>query len=113
MKELEQETKFTEWLKENNLVTNVDIYNYLFDLHRNNRLDGVVIKQTAETIKKLLQLAKREHYYCEDCWYTCPKHPEGCCNDDIGDECNCGADRKNKEIEELELLLNQDSRLAL
>ncbi len=71
-----------------------------------------VAMQTAEAINKLLKLAKREHYYCQDCWYTCPQHPEGTCNDTKGDECDCGADRINKEIEEIELLLKQDSRLS-
>ena len=39
------------------------------------------------------------HNYCEDCWFTCPKHPEGCCNPGEGSACNCGADQKNVGIE--------------
>lgn len=54
-----------------------------------------------EKLFSLKVLALRGHYYCNDCWYTCPKHPEGCCNDDVGPDCNCGADRHNKKVEEL------------
>ena len=40
------------------------------------------------------------HYSCEDCWYSCPQSTGGCCNDSVGDECNCGLDNKiNKIIE--------------
>jgi len=39
------------------------------------------------------------HHYCEDTWYSCPKHEEGCANDSEGDECNCGADKANAEID--------------
>ena len=46
-----------------------------------------------------LQAAKLQHYACEDCWYSCPKSPEGCCNDAEGDECTCGADKHNAAID--------------
>ena len=36
---------------------------------------------------------KRDHAWCEDCWYTCPKHEESC-SDESG--CNCGADSFNE-----------------
>ncbi|KKU25461.1 MAG: hypothetical protein UX37_C0022G0025 [Microgenomates group bacterium GW2011_GWA2_46_16] len=49
----------------------------------------------------LRSLAIRQHYYCEDCWYSCPKALDGCCDDSQGDECNCGADEENKKIDEL------------
>lgn len=50
----------------------------------------------------LKELALREHYYCDDCWYSCPKYPEdGCCNDEAGTDCNCGVDEHNKKVEEL------------
>ena len=32
------------------------------------------------------------HYTSEDCWYSCPKSEEGCCDENGGDDCNCGAD---------------------
>lgn len=44
-------------------------------------------------LREALELGTRSHYYCEDCWYTCPKHPEGCCNEFEEDACNCGADK--------------------
>lgn len=40
---------------------------------------------------------KCAHYECEDCWYTCPEHPEYC-GEDVG--CNCGANKTNKLIDE-------------
>ena len=52
-----------------------------------------------EAVEKLKPLAIRTHYYCEDCWFTCPKHPEGCCNEAVGPDCNCGADEHNREVE--------------
>jgi hypothetical protein len=52
-------------------------------------------------LAKLGALAMRSHYYCEDCWYSCPKSKEGCCNDAEGDECNCGADSHNVEVTKL------------
>ena len=46
-----------------------------------------------------LENNRRTHYYCEDTWYSCPKHEEGCANESEGDECNCGADKANVEID--------------
>jgi len=43
---------------------------------------------------------RRTHYYCEDTWYSCPKHEDGCANDSEGDECNCGADKANAGIDQ-------------
>lgn len=54
-----------------------------------------VIKQALEALEN----NRWTHYYCEDTWYSCPKHEEGCANDSEGDECNCGADKANAEIE--------------
>jgi hypothetical protein len=48
---------------------------------------------------KALENNRRTHYYCEDNWYSCPKHEDGCANDYEGDECNCGADKANAEID--------------
>jgi len=38
-----------------------------------------------------------KHYSCEDCWYSCPKSTDGCCNESQGSECNCGAAEENEE----------------
>jgi hypothetical protein len=46
----------------------------------------------------VLENNKRTHYYCEDTWYSCPKHEDGCANEAEGHECNCGADEANAEI---------------
>ena len=57
---------------------------------------------TKELLEKFRDLAIREHRYCEDTWYSCPKEEyEGCADPDQGDKCNCGADRINGQIEEL------------
>jgi hypothetical protein len=46
-----------------------------------------------------LESSKQTHHYCEDTWYSCPKHEDGCANDAEGDECNCGADQANAVID--------------
>jgi hypothetical protein len=55
-----------------------------------------------EAMKQALEALennKRKHYYCEDTWYSCPQEEGGCANDYAGDECNCGADEANREID--------------
>lgn len=52
-------------------------------------------------INSLRDAAVQEHYYCEDCYYSCPKHPEGCCNEYWGKECNCNADKHNEKVEQI------------
>lgn len=47
---------------------------------------------------ELANLARREHYFCEDSWYSCPKAEGGCANDTEGTECNCGADKHNAKV---------------
>ena len=42
----------------------------------------------------------RLHYFCEDCWYSCPKAEDGCCNDLVPkDKCTCGADTVNAAVD--------------
>lgn len=53
------------------------------------------MKQALKTLKD----NRRTHYGCEDAWYSCPKHEDGCFNDFAGDECNCGADKANIQID--------------
>lgn len=58
-------------------------------------------KGAVERIMQLetaLRSVKRSHHICEDCWYSCPASGE-CCNDNEGNECNCGADRHNAAID--------------
>jgi len=54
-----------------------------------------------ECVEALAKLAYKSHYYCEDCFYSCPKAEDGCCDDDSGDECRCGADEHNAKVDEL------------
>jgi hypothetical protein len=46
-----------------------------------------------------LQNAKPRHFYCEDTYYSCPKHEDGCADDRQPYKCNCGADELNAEID--------------
>lgn len=48
-----------------------------------------------------LESDKRSHYYCEDTYYSCPMHEEGCTDEFKERKCNCGADEKNAEIDNL------------
>lgn len=48
-----------------------------------------------------LQKLRLSHYCCDDEWYSCPKSPGGCADDQSEDECNCGADRHNKILDEI------------
>lgn len=52
-------------------------------------------------IIKLAALAYRGHYYCEDTWYNCPKHPEGSTNEYAGTECTCGTDEHNLAVQDI------------
>lgn len=63
----------------------------------------LVAKMTDERqlIKELASLARRRHYHCEDSWYSCPKATDGCANDAMGDQCNCGADEHNAKVDAL------------
>lgn len=54
-----------------------------------------------DLMQQLATLALRKHYYCEDAWYSCPKHPDGCSDDSVGQDCNCGADEHNASVHAL------------
>lgn len=67
--------------------------------------------EAINVLRAALLKAKRSHYYCEDCWYTCPKHPEGCCNEAVPkDVCDCGADEFNAEIDRVLLETSPERR---
>ena len=58
--------------------------------------------QQIDAMKLALEAMKNNkptHLYCEDIWYSCPKHEDGCANELEGDECNCGADEINAEFD--------------
>lgn len=53
-------------------------------------------------VEQLANLAMREHYWCEDGWYSCPFAEDGCSNDDIDPtKCTCGADEHNAKVKSL------------
>lgn len=54
-----------------------------------------------EDIFTQLEALKIQHRYCVDGWYSCPKHPDGCLNDEEGTKCNCGADKHNARVDSL------------
>ena len=54
-----------------------------------------------DLIKELEGLKEDQHYYCEDTWYSCPEHPEGCANEAAGDECDCGLHVRNARIDKI------------
>ena len=56
----------------------------------------------------LLPELERGHYYCDDCWYSCPKAVDGCCDERQGDECNCGADNYNALLAKIIGLLTSE-----
>lgn len=39
-----------------------------------------------------------DHYYCEDTWYSCPQHAEGCADYSAGKECRCGQAERVRRI---------------
>lgn len=48
--------------------------------------------------RETLERLRLTHHCCEDSWYSCPKHEDGC-SDDQQDTCNCGADSHNAIID--------------
>lgn len=66
-----------------------------------------VSKEVLEKLKVYLwKHAEGIHYYCEDSWYSCPAHLEGCANEALGEKCNCGAEDKAQEAADLLVELN-------
>jgi len=61
----------------------------------------------SERLLTILQKLKTKHYECEDCWYSCPKSEEGCCNEYAEDICTCGADRQNALVDEATSIVAQ------
>lgn len=53
-----------------------------------------------DNITEALRGLKINHHTCEDCWYSCPKSAEGCC-DDNQEGCNCGADDHNSRVDNI------------
>jgi hypothetical protein len=52
---------------------------------------------------------KIPHDSCEDGYYACPKSEDGCANDQWEkDECNCGADEHNAEVDAVFIEVNKE-----
>lgn len=49
--------------------------------------------------EKALEAARREHFSCEDSWYSCPQSLDGCSRDGCGEDCDCGASIVNDKID--------------
>lgn len=56
------------------------------------------MKNKMDIINEILSL-KIAHFECGDNWYSCPKSLNGCDNDLIDGECNCGADEHNAKVD--------------
>jgi len=74
--------------------------------------DNKMQEKFQSLIDELLTSFSLSHYYADDCYYTCPKHPSGCCNDQTRDgECDCGADEHNLKLkvfaEKLKTVFNE------
>ena len=69
----------------------------------NNKLRAELARrdEIITRLKEVLPTLKISHHYCEDCWYSCPKEEDGCCNEAEGEDCNCGADEHNSKIDAL------------
>ena len=53
-------------------------------------------------VLKELESLKARHYYCEDCWYSCPLAEGGSCDDrKPEDECDCGAEDQHRRVDAL------------
>ena len=59
-------------------------------------------------IIKEIESLKRQHYYCEDTWYNCPMHPDGCANEYEPLKCNCGADEHNDRVDKIIEVIYQE-----
>ena len=66
---------------------------------RSPAADVFALVGEVERLREALTKLRVEHLYVDDCWYSCPKSIEGCCDDSKGDDCNCGADAHNAVID--------------
>lgn len=57
------------------------------------------LSDLTDALEALRKLARRSHYHCEDPWYSCPKAEDGSANDAKGNDCDCGADDHNANVE--------------
>ena len=83
----------------NERIMSQDLVEYL------RQVGSLIVRagEAADYIERLrfaLIAAKRVHYVCDDCFYSCPKSGECCDNDADPNRCTCGADAHNAKIDE-------------
>ena len=64
-------------------------------------LERRALRGLVADLREGLAASQISHKYVDDCWYSCPKAEDGCCDDSQGDECNCGADAWNARLADL------------
>jgi hypothetical protein len=106
------QAKFTKYNMEVAFLAGKQFAFNQLDMQKQNITENMnALQAAAQQALAALKNNKRVHYYCEDTWYSCPKHEEGCANENEGDECNCGADEVNKVLDaaiaDLEAALEQ------
>ena len=83
----------------NERIMSQDIVEYL------RQVGSLIVRasEAADYVERLrfaLIAAKRAHYVCDDCFYSCPKSGECCDQDADPEKCYCGADAHNAKIDE-------------
>lgn len=67
---------------------------------KNSPADKIV--GSTDVLERLARFVERGHAHCDDCWYSCPKAADGCCDDSQEKNvCNCGADEHNAKASAL------------
>lgn len=60
------------------------------------------LRSRIQELEQFINAHRPHHYYCEDCWYSCPLAQDGCCDDnEPEDKCNCGAAENIVEIDKV------------
>ena len=86
----------------------LDDYKRLLLENRNLKERVAELEAAQKEALSLLPELERGHYYCDDCWYSCPKAVDGCCDESRGDECECGADDYNALLAKIIGLLTSE-----
>ena len=58
---------------------------------------GYFVAMTPPDARQVAEQIAGGHYFCEDCWYSCPLSSDGCCDESqVG--CTCGRDARVERI---------------
>lgn len=80
-------------------IRNTEIAGYSLALSKlRDEMTAALLERDA--FRRGIETLRREHLGCEDCWYSCPKSEEGCCDERVTD-CICGADKHNEKLDSL------------